>query len=82
MTILYMEDAKKSRTRIASAKGTVSVNAVEGLRESERKVLWSNVFRCFQFPLNNARRSVKYSPSSTWLPEHTSQWLESVRDGR
>ena len=82
MTILYLEDAKKFRTRIEPAKDAISISAVEGLRESERKVLWSNVFRCFRFPLNNARRSVKYSPSSTWLPEHTSQWLESVRDGR
>ncbi|KIO50185.1 hypothetical protein SQ11_00245 [Nitrosospira sp. NpAV] len=82
MTILYLEDAKKFRTKIGPAKDTVSVGAAGGLRESERKALWSDVFRCFQLPLNNARRSVRYSPSSKWLPEHTSQWLESVRDGR
>lgn len=82
MTILYLKDAKKPRARIESAKDAVSVSALEGLREPERKALWSGVFRCFQFPLNNAARSVKYSPSSSWLPEHTSQWLECVRDGR
>lgn len=82
MTILYLEDAKKFCARIEPAKDAISISAVEGLRESERKALWSDVFRCFQFPLNNARKSMKYSPSSTWLPEHTSQWLESVRDGR
>ena len=81
MTIIYLKDVKKFRAEDGPGKGANSVGVVEDLREPDRKSLWSGVSGCLHFQLN-PRKSVKYSPSSSWLLEHSSQWLECVRDGR
>jgi hypothetical protein len=82
MTILYLEDIKRSRAELTGANGELStVCAGNVVQLEKRRSWWPNVERCLKFPLP-LRKLKDYSPSSSWLPEHSSQWLECMHDRR
>jgi hypothetical protein len=80
MTVIYLRDAKKSR---AENRPTKSANptAVEMLRRSDPKSSLAGTSTRLGARLLS-RQSVRYSPSSSWPLEHTSQWLECAHPGQ
>lgn len=82
MTILYLKDIKRSRAELTGSNSELSTICAGNVVQLEkRKSWWPNVERCLKFPLP-LRKLKNYSPSSSWLPEHSSQWLECVHDRR
>jgi hypothetical protein len=48
---------------------------------AERRPWWPSIVRRLQMPLQT-RKLKNYEPSSSWLPEHSNQCLESVHGWR
>ena len=80
MTVIYLRDAKKSRAEDRPAKSANPTTAVEILRRSDRRSSLAGTSSRLRARLLS-RQSVKYSPSSSWPLEHTSQWLECAHPG-
>ncbi|SDA17927.1 hypothetical protein SAMN05216315_109105 [Nitrosospira sp. Nsp18] len=80
MTIIYLRDAKKSRAENRPAKSANSAIPVEILRRSDRRSSSTGTSTGLRARLLSGT-SVKYSPSSSWPLEHTSQWLECAHHG-
>ncbi|BCT67136.1 hypothetical protein NNRS527_00714 [Nitrosospira sp. NRS527] len=79
MTVIYLRDAKKSRAENRPAK-SANPTTVEILRRSDRRSSLAETSTRLRARLLS-RQSVKYSPSSSWPLEHTSQWLECAHPG-
>ncbi|SHL53087.1 hypothetical protein SAMN05216428_103104 [Nitrosospira sp. Nsp11] len=80
MTVIYLRDAKKSRAENRPAKSANSATPVEMLGRSDRRSSLTGTSTRLRARLLS-RKSVKYSPSSSWPLEHTSQWLECAHRG-
>lgn len=78
MTILYLEDIKRSRAESAGMSNKLSAMGAGGVVElAERRQLWPSIVRRLQMPLQ-VRKLKNYARSSSWLPAHSSQCLEPV----
>jgi hypothetical protein len=82
MTILYLKDIKRSRTESAGTSSKLSATSAGGVVElAERRSWWPSVAQRLQFP-QQLRKLKNYAPSSSWLPEHSSQLLDCLHDRR
>jgi hypothetical protein len=82
MTILYLEDIKRSRAESAGrSKGLSRMGAGGVVELAARRPWWPSIARGLQIPLQT-RKLKNYARSSSWLPEHSSQCLESVHGWR
>jgi hypothetical protein len=82
MTILYLEDIKRSRAESAGMSNKLSASGAGDVVElAERRQLWSGIVRRKQMP-SQVPQLKDYVRSSSWLPEHSSQCLEPVHNER
>jgi len=82
MTILYLKDIKRPLSHPTGTDIQPAISGKKGsvVRLAERQSWWPNIVQCLEFP-QQLRKGKNYAPSSSWLPEHSSQCLEGVHSG-